>query len=79
MGTFDDRVVIVTGGALGMGGDTAFEFAREGASVVVADVNRRGVGPHRRSQCEEPLSDGKVREFRARRSGDSGVRPQSVQ
>ena len=40
MGTFKDRVVIVTGGALGMGGDTAFEFARQGASVVVADVNR---------------------------------------
>ena len=40
MGTFNDRVVLVTGGALGMGGDTAFEFARQGASVVVADVNR---------------------------------------
>ena len=40
MGTFDDRVVIVTGGALGMGGATALEFAREGASVAVADVNR---------------------------------------
>ena len=39
MGTFDNRVVIVTGGALGMGGTTAFEFAREGASVAVADVN----------------------------------------
>ena len=40
MGTFDDRVVIVTGGALGMGGATAFEFAREGAKVSVADINR---------------------------------------
>ena len=40
MGTFDDRAVIVTGGALGMGGDTAFEFAREGAGVTVADINR---------------------------------------
>ena len=39
MGTFDDKVVIVTGGALGMGGATAFEFGREGASVVVADIN----------------------------------------
>ncbi|HUE75337.1 MAG TPA: glucose 1-dehydrogenase [Chloroflexota bacterium] len=39
MGTFSDRVVIVTGGGLGMGKDTAIEFAREGASVCVADVN----------------------------------------
>jgi NAD(P)-dependent dehydrogenase (short-subunit alcohol dehydrogenase family) len=31
--------VIVTGGALGMGRATALEFARQGANVVVADVN----------------------------------------
>ncbi|MCI0438935.1 MAG: glucose 1-dehydrogenase [Chloroflexi bacterium] len=41
MPTFDNRVVIVTGGALGMGSATAMEFAREGASVAVADINRR--------------------------------------
>ncbi|MBI2965837.1 MAG: glucose 1-dehydrogenase, partial [Chloroflexi bacterium] len=40
MGTFDGKVVIVTGGALGMGRDTAIEFGREGAAVVVADINR---------------------------------------
>src|SRR5258708_27696577 len=39
MGSFTGKVVIVTGGALGMGGATSLEFAREGASVVVADVN----------------------------------------
>ncbi len=39
MGAFDGKVVIVTGGALGIGRATAIEFAREGASVVVADVN----------------------------------------
>ena len=39
MGDFDGKVVIVTGGALGMGGDTAAEFAREGASIVIADLN----------------------------------------
>lgn len=39
MGTFSGRVVIVTGGALGMGKSIAAEFAREGASVTVADVN----------------------------------------
>lgn len=39
MADFDGKVVIVTGGALGMGGDTASEFARHGASVVIADLN----------------------------------------
>ena len=39
MSDFDGKVVIVTGGALGMGGDTAAEFARNGASVIIADLN----------------------------------------
>ena len=39
MADFDGKVVIVTGGALGMGGDTASEFARHGASVVIADLD----------------------------------------
>jgi len=39
MGTFSDKVVIVTGGGMGMGRGTALEFASEGAKVVVADVN----------------------------------------
>jgi NAD(P)-dependent dehydrogenase (short-subunit alcohol dehydrogenase family) len=36
---FDSKVVIVTGGALGMGRATALEFARQGARVCVADVD----------------------------------------
>ena len=39
MGTFDGKVAIVTGGAHGIGRDTALEFAREGASVTIADVD----------------------------------------
>jgi NAD(P)-dependent dehydrogenase (short-subunit alcohol dehydrogenase family) len=39
MGTFSGKVVIVTGGAQGMGRATALEFAREGARVAVADVD----------------------------------------
>lgn len=40
MAEFSGKVVIVTGGALGMGRDTAIEFGRAGASVTVADVNK---------------------------------------
>lgn len=40
MGTFDGKTVIVTGGAYGIGRGTALEFAREGAAVTIADVNK---------------------------------------
>ncbi len=39
---FRDRVAIVTGGAGGMGRDTAILFAAEGAKVVVGDVDDAG-------------------------------------
>ena len=39
---FRDRVAIVTGGAGGMGRDTALLFAREGARLVVGDVDEAG-------------------------------------
>ncbi len=38
MGAFDGKVVIVTGAAHGIGRATALEFAREGASVAIADI-----------------------------------------
>ncbi|MER6157316.1 glucose 1-dehydrogenase [Streptomyces sp. NPDC001868] len=36
---FEDKVVVVTGAASGIGKRTAVEFARQGATVVVADVD----------------------------------------
>ena len=37
-----DRVAIITGAASGIGRATALRFAREGAAVVVADINQAG-------------------------------------
>jgi NAD(P)-dependent dehydrogenase (short-subunit alcohol dehydrogenase family) len=42
MGRVDGKVVVVTGGASGIGLVSAQTFAREGASVVVADRNAAG-------------------------------------
>ncbi|MEU1597921.1 SDR family oxidoreductase [Streptomyces sp. NPDC005708] len=39
---FEERVAVVTGGGSGMGAATAKLLAREGAAVVVADVNVAG-------------------------------------
>lgn len=41
MGEFDGKAVIITGAALGMGRATAVAFAREGAGVTLADINRK--------------------------------------
>ena len=39
---FDDKTVFVTGGGSGIGRETALRCAREGATVVVADVDVEG-------------------------------------
>ena len=52
MGTFDGKVVIVTGGAYGIGKGTALEFAREGARVAIADINEE-VGKDTVSQVKD--------------------------
>ena len=39
---FQDRTVLITGGASGIGRATALIFAREGANVIVADIDGEG-------------------------------------
>lgn len=40
MNNFDDKVVLITGAGNGIGRATALAFAQQGASIVVADINR---------------------------------------
>lgn len=51
-GRFDGRVVIVTGGASGIGLATVKRFAAEGARVVVADLHVAGVDSAWSSVCD---------------------------
>lgn len=42
MGKLQDKIAIITGAASGMGKAEALKFAEEGATVVVADLNKEG-------------------------------------
>lgn len=42
-GEFDDKVVLITGSASGLGRAASVRFAREGAQVCLVDINRDGL------------------------------------
>ena len=52
MGRFSDKVVVVTGAAGGIGLGAAEAFAREGAAVVLADIDEERCGRAARALCE---------------------------
>ena len=55
MGTANGKVVIVTGGAYGIGAATAMEFAREGAQVTIADKDEEAGNAQIERMKEEGL------------------------
>jgi NAD(P)-dependent dehydrogenase (short-subunit alcohol dehydrogenase family) len=50
MGRLDGKVAVITGAASGIGAATALQFAREGAALVLADLNTEG-GEHVAAEC----------------------------
>jgi NAD(P)-dependent dehydrogenase (short-subunit alcohol dehydrogenase family) len=49
---FKDKVVLITGGAYGIGRATALAFAREGAKLIIADYDEAG-GAETRQQVQD--------------------------
>ena len=54
-----NKVALITGGAMGMGRAVALRFAREGAQVVIADVNE----PEGRKTAQEITAEGGIAHF----------------
>jgi NAD(P)-dependent dehydrogenase (short-subunit alcohol dehydrogenase family) len=73
--SLETKVAIITGGGSGIGREIALRFAREGATVVIPDINVLGAQETQkaiadsRSQCESRRRCEKNGERSCRRSG----------
>ena len=56
-----DKVAIITGGGSGLGRETAFQFVKEGACVVIADINEEfGISTIKMIKTELPQYDNSI-------------------
>src|SRR5439155_78713 len=76
-GRFAERVVIVTGGASGIGAATARAFSAEGARIVVADVDRER-GREVAGATAGVFEAGDVADAAARGLASAGIRVSAV-
>ncbi|XP_072178568.1 3-oxoacyl-[acyl-carrier-protein] reductase FabG-like [Diadema setosum] len=73
MGSFDGKVVLITGASSGIGAVTAFHFAEDGASLVLAGRNEERLGKTAQECLSKGLSKDKVLTIKAEMTKEEDV------